>query len=314
MNTPEPPDRRPADQPSEPGAEQPTEAVSPEYHSGDTRQLPADDRAGPAAHAAPAPGPETAAGTPVGAAAARPAGSGRFRLQRPGRTWLIAGAAVLALLLVGGIGFAVGRHSGHHRGFGHHGFGPAAMERGMGGHGGFGHRGGMGMGPGGPEGGLGPGMGPGMGPGGMGPGGPRGMAHGAPLAGTVASVDGANLVVTPDGGAPAVTVPTTDRTRVRGAGNGLAGLQPGQRVLVRLAADKTAAAVMVPQARAMGTVTGLNGDRATLVRPDGLADAVDLAAVNPKPANGDVVFVTGTATDNGATIKVVNLRVLPKAS
>jgi len=40
---------------------------------------------------------------------------------------------------------------------------------------------------------------------------------------------------------------------------------------------------------------------------------VDLSAVNPKPANGDVVAVSGTAAENGAALKVDTLRVMPKA-
>ena len=138
------------------------------------------------------------------------------------------------------------------------------------------------------------------------------MAGTASLAGSVVSVAPGNLVVAQDG-AGQVTVPTNDNTRVMGAGNGLTGLQPGQRVVVRLGADKFAVAVFSPKAQAVGTITAIAGDRAILVRPDGLTEPVDLAAVNPKPANGDVVAVSGTAADNGATLHVETLRPMPKA-
>ncbi len=180
--------------------------------------------------------------------------------------------------------------------------------------------GGAGMGPDGGSGGLDKGFGGhGMGPdgefGGPGMDGPRhGLANTTMLAGAVVSVGNGNLVVAPDGGVAQVTVPTTDRTRMLGAGNGLAGLQPGQRVVVRVGEDRSAMAVFTPAARAIGTITALAGDRATLVRPDGLTEAVDLAGVNPKPANGDLVMVSGTPADNGATLKVTTLRPLPKAS
>jgi hypothetical protein len=291
-------------------------ARSPSPGAGDTRSLPSESStaAGADRPAYVAPGGPGTATAPRGS---------RFRSRR---TWLIAAAALVAVLVVGGIGFGIGWHSGHgfggHRGH-HGGPGHSAMERGGFGMGPGGRGGPDGGGPGGFGGGAaglgGPGMGPedgpGMGPEG-GPGGGRrgGFANTAALTGAVVSVAPDSLVVAPDGGAPQVTVPTNDRTRVRGAGNGLTGLQPGQRVVVLVGGDKSAAAVFSPPARAVGTVTALNGDRAVLVRPDGLTVGVDLAAANPKPANGDVVAVSGTAADNGATIKVTTLRVLPKAS
>ena len=116
-----------------------------------------------------------------------------------------------------------------------------------------------------------------------------------------------NLVVAPDGGAAPVTVPTDDRTRVRGLGNGLTGLQPGQRVIVRIGGDRKAVAVLSPPARAVGTVTGLNGDRAVLVRPDGLTEPVDLAAANPKPVDGDLVAVHRTPEVRSRQIVVARL-------
>ncbi|MBA2324781.1 MAG: hypothetical protein H0V92_12485, partial [Pseudonocardiales bacterium] len=127
--------------------------------------------------------------------------------------------ALVLLAAVGAVGVGIGRHSGFghhgHRGhLGHQGGGHSAMERGM--------RGG-------------PGMGPDRESGGPGTDGPRhGLANTTMLAGAMVSVGNGNLVVAPDGGAAQVTVPTTDRTRMLGAGNGLAGLQPGQRVVVRV--------------------------------------------------------------------------------
>lgn len=299
MTTPEPPERRP-DQPAD--SEHPTEQLPPED----------PNRSRPAS------------GTPnAGAAAPSPRGS-RLRSRR---TWLVAAAGLVAVLVVGAIGFGIGRHAGHGPGFGRAGW-----------HDGPGHARDLGMGPdgsggpggafGGPDGGFGPG---GFGPGGdrgdrgergdrgdrgdrWGPGRRGGMANTAMLTGSVVSVAPDNLVVAPDGGAAPVTVPTNDRTRARGLGNGLTGLQPGQRVIVRIGGDKAAVAVFSPQARAVGTITALNGDRAVLVRPDGLTENVDLAAANPKPVNGDLVAATGTSAENGATLKVTELRVLPKAS
>jgi hypothetical protein len=212
---------------------------------------------------------------------------------------------VILVLLIAALICGISRHHrfGHRYGHGHHGgSGHSAFQQGMPGDGTG--MGGMGMG----------------GPGGdqMGrPGGWHGrqggpMANTATLSGAVVSVAPGNLVVAQDG-AGQVTVPTTDRTRVMGAGNGLTGLQPGQRVVVRIGGDKSAVVVFSPKAQAVGTITAVAGDRATLVRPDGLTEPVDLSAVNPKPANGDVVAVSGTAAENGATLKVDTLRAMPKA-
>lgn len=312
MSTPEPPDGR-TDRPAD--AERPTEELPAESPPG------THGPGAPAGRAAP-----VGFGTPGGPGAA----PSPRRFRRPSRrTWLLAAAGLVGVLVIGAIGFGIGRHAGYGPGYGrfaHYGGPGHAMERG-----GFvvmGRDGGLG----GPDGGFGgPGMGPGGHPG-MGPGGdfgmgPRGdfgpgraherhggLANTATLTGSVVSVAPDNLVVAPDGGAPQVTVPTNNRTRVRGVGNGLTGLQPGQRVVVRIGGDKSAVAVFSPEARAIGTITALNGDRAVLVRPDGLTENVDLASVNPKPANGDLVAVTGAAAENGATLKVNNLRVLPKAS
>jgi hypothetical protein len=132
------------------------------------------------------------------------------------------------------------------------------------------------------------------------------------VTGSVVSVGNGNLVVAVDGGAQ-TTIPTTDRTRVRGPGNGLTGLQPGQRVVVRVGGDRSAVTVVVPAARAVGTITALDGTRATVVRPDGLTEVVDVAAANPLPKVGDLIAARGVATDNGATLKADTVRVLPKA-
>lgn len=140
-----------------------------------------------------------------------------------------------------------------------------------------------------------------------------GLANTTGLVGSVVSTGNGTLVVAVDGGNQ-VTVPTNDRTRVFGAVSAVSGLQPGQRVLVRTGADKTAVAVFVPTARATGTITALDGDKATLTGLDGLTEPLDVSALNPKPKVGDMVAVQGTPADNGATLKAQTLRTLPKAS
>ncbi|WP_051580402.1 DUF5666 domain-containing protein [Pseudonocardia acaciae] len=232
--------------------------------------------------------------------------SGRGSRRRP---WLIAGAAVLGVLLLFaafGAGRATGRwHDGGpgwHGGRGDH-WGAGRMHDGPGG--GpwmMGERGEFGDGPGWGRHERG------------GPGGPGG--HGGPggqgLAGTVASVNGPSLVVNTDGGGP-VTVTTSDRTRVAGEQrHSVADLKPGDRVLVRVRDANTAVGVFVPPARAFGTVTALEGDRATVTRPDGLTQAVDVSGVTNKPKAGDRVDVRGVIADNGATLKASSLRTLPK--
>ncbi|MGQ0482570.1 MAG: hypothetical protein ACT4O0_16285 [Pseudonocardia sp.] len=249
------------------------------------------------------------------------------------RRWLAAGAGVLLVAVVGAALFGVarnrdydGRWGGGHLSGGHWSGGHWSGGHWSGGHSpdrvalpdGFDEDslmlGGGRMGPGQPA--MGPG---GMGPGGFGGegpgrhGGPRALANTAAITGSVVSVAPDNLVIAADG-AGQITIPTDDRTRVRGAGNGLTGLQPGQRVVVRVGGDRSAVAVLVPVARAAGTITVLDGDRATLVRPGGLTEVVDIAAINPKPAAGDVVTVSGTPAENGGVLKADQLRVLPKAS
>lgn len=293
------------------GSESPTEQIEPagaEHAASDN----------PAEHGAAAP---AAAGAGVGAFAAQPrstrsAGASRWnpRGWSPRRRWIGLGVLVILLLLILALIFGLSRHGryGHRHGHGHHGGpGHSKYQEGMSGAGmGMDGFGGPMAGSGGPMGGDGTMAGP-RGWGGR-ERGPGGGPVAAPLTGSVVSVAPGSLVLAQDG-AGQVSVPTTDRTRVMGAGNGLTGLQPGQRVVVRLGADKSAVAVFSPKAQAVGTVTAIAGDRATLVRPDGLTEPVDLSAVNPKPANGDVVAVSGTAAENGATLKVETLRPMPKA-
>ncbi len=245
--------------------------------------------------------------------------AGRGSRWTPRRRWLAAGVGVLVLVVVGAALFGIARHRdgdgrwgerhwGEGRGSDRVAFQDGFEEDGLlFGGGPVGHMGPgePGTGPGGPRGDGGDGSGR--------HGGPRGLANTAAITGSVVSVAPDNLVVAADG-AGQVTIPTNDRTRVRGAGNGLTGLQPGQRVVVRVGGDGSAVAVLVPVARAAGTITALDGDRATLVRPNGLTEVIDIVAVNPKPTVGDLVAVSGAPAENGGVLKADQLRVLPKAS
>jgi hypothetical protein len=133
------------------------------------------------------------------------------------------------------------------------------------------------------------------------------------LAGSVSSVDssGGKLVVRKDNGAE-VTVSTNDDTWVRGVKNReLSDLKAGDRVIVKVGSDGVAKAVLVVKAHAVGTVTKLDGDRATVVRPGGLSVVLDLSGVSERPAVGTIVVAVGTATDNGATLKVEQIKELP---
>jgi hypothetical protein len=131
------------------------------------------------------------------------------------------------------------------------------------------------------------------------------------VVGAVGSVNDGNLVVRKDDGAE-VTVPTDDETRVGGAQNKqLSDLGAGERVVVKVGSDGVAAGVLAVRAHAAGTVTELDGDRATLVRPGGLSTVLDLSGVSERPAAGTVVVAVGTATDDGATLKVEQLKELP---
>ena len=144
----------------------------------------------------------------------------------------------------------------------------------------------------------------------------RGLGNDTLLAGTVVSTGNGSLVLTPDGGAQR-TIRTDDRTRVRGSGNAALGdVAPGERVVVRVTGTgdaATAVAVVTPRARVTGTVTALTGDSATVTGVDGLTVTVDVAGLGQKPAVGDLVVLTGTAA-NGTTLKADQVRVLPKAS
>jgi len=131
------------------------------------------------------------------------------------------------------------------------------------------------------------------------------------LLGSVTSVSGANLVLSPDAGAAPVTVITTDRTRVAGGQvRGLSDLKAGDRVAVRVAPDHSASGIMLVPATTLGTVTALSGTSVTIMQPDGLPQAVDTSGLPAQPQVGDLVAVTGTAS--GSTIKAQNLRQLPK--
>ncbi|TWP49345.1 hypothetical protein FKR81_24890 [Lentzea tibetensis] len=146
--------------------------------------------------------------------------------------------------------------------------------------------------------------------------GPRGPGKGHPgkfaegvtlVVGTVKSVENGKLVVTKDGGGEA-TITTDGSTRFRGGE--LSGLKQGQRVAVRVK-DGKALGVAVPKSHASGTVTSVDGDKAVLIKTDGLQVNLDLSGVSEKPKSGDLVVVTGTVSD-GKTIKVEKVRQLPK--
>lgn len=235
--------------------------------------------------------------------------------------WLVGGAAALVLALV--VGALIGAGFAHHRGHGgwaQGGPGHGAHARAMGGwgehpHGGMmgerPHRGMMGGWGEGPHDGM---MGgPGRGPGAEGFAGHwGGPANGgpAPVLGAVTTVSGANLTVTPDGGAAPVTVPTTNQTSVGGAQvRALADLKAGDRVVVMLGPDKSATRIRVIPATTRGTITVLNGTTATVTEPDGLTQQVDTSGLPTQPKVGDRVAVRGTAT-NGI-LKAQQLRTFP---
>jgi hypothetical protein len=134
------------------------------------------------------------------------------------------------------------------------------------------------------------------------------------VVGSVASTSAGSIVVTSDSGGDR-TIRTDGTTRVRGGARAAVGdLKPGERVVVRVHGTGDAAtAVMIatPKARVTGTVTQLSGDTATIRQVDGTTGTADVAAVNPKPAVGDLVVVSGKATD-GAALVADQLRVLPR--
>jgi hypothetical protein len=150
----------------------------------------------------------------------------------------------------------------------------------------------------------------------FGRGGPFGPGAEPVLAGSVVSVANGSLVVTVDGGGQR-TLRTDDQTRVFGDDDrALGDLQAGERVVVQVQGtgdQATARSVWSPQARVIGTVTALVGDRATIASVDGLTVTADVAALSQKPVPGDVVVLTGTAAD-ASTLRAEGIRVLPRAS
>lgn len=246
-----------------------------------------------------------------------PGGGRRRRLPGPRWAWVSAAAVVGVLLLV--LAFGAGRFSGrvHDR--------MAWIDRAAGGPGGHGRLHHGPFGPGGPGA---PGMPgapgePGFGPGGMhqrwGDGdGPRGLRFrfaergGPEVVGAVASVNGPTVVVNSDGAGP-VNVATDANTRVRGEQRkAVADLKPGDRVIVVGQQGQPARALVVAPAHVAGTVTALEGDRATVTSPDGLTRVVDLATVGTKPKVGDRIVARGTVADNGATVKAESVRIATK--
>jgi hypothetical protein len=226
--------------------------------------------------------------------------------SRPRSRGVIIGAAVVALLVVGGVTAALlipdrDRHFGP-------GFGRMESIGELDDRGGpwGGPRGGPEAGPWGGEGAF----------GGHDRGGVRGIGNAAVLTGTVTGVSSGTLVVNVDGGAQR-TLRTDGDTRVQGVANsGLGDLQAGERVVVQVQGTgdaATARTVWTPQARVTGTVTALAGDRATVTSIDGLTVTVDVAALSQRPVVGDVVVLTGVAAD-GSTIRADGIRVLPRAS
>jgi hypothetical protein len=147
-------------------------------------------------------------------------------------------------------------------------------------------------------------------------GGPFGLGAEPVLAGSVVSVANGSLVVAVDGGGQR-TLRTDDRTRVFGDDDrALGDLQAGERVVVQVqgSGDQALARrVWSPQARVIGTVTAVAGDRATIASVDGLTVTADVAALSQKPVLGDVVVLTGTAAD-ATTLRAEGIRVLPRAS
>lgn len=230
-------------------------------------------------------------------AAAAPPPSRRTWRSRIGRRGLVIGGAVVAALVVAAVVAALLIPDGRGRDR----FGPGGFDRAgtigelegrpgpMGGHGPRGDRRGEGLGR---------------------------FADTPVVAGSVVSVSDDTLVLTVDGGARR-SLRTDDDTRVRGEGNsGLGDLQAGERVVVAVEGTGDAAVartVLTPQARVTGTVTALDGDRATVTGIDGLVVAVDVSGLSQKPVLGDVVVLSGVAAD-GTTIRADGIRILPRAS
>lgn len=126
------------------------------------------------------------------------------------------------------------------------------------------------------------------------------------VVGTVVGSGANNLTVAQDGGSQ-TSIPTDEDTRVRDRADGgnreLSDLDAGERVVVRVDSDGTATVVGVVRGHVLGTVTALEGDRATVLRPDGLAVQVDLSEVQQRPEVGTVVAVRGAVTSDGGVLR-----------
>jgi hypothetical protein len=131
------------------------------------------------------------------------------------------------------------------------------------------------------------------------------------VTGSVVSTSDGKLVVKKDNG-PEVTIPTNDDTKIAGQKDRtLADLGAGERVIVKVGADGVAKGILAVKAHAAGTITSVDGDRATVVRPGGLSTTLDLSGVSERPAVGAVVVAVGTPADGGATLKVEQIKELP---
>jgi hypothetical protein len=134
------------------------------------------------------------------------------------------------------------------------------------------------------------------------------------LVGTVGAAGGGSLNVNQDGGG-SVKVTTDDNTKVRGSDkHAVSDLAAGQRVVVRVDTAKHAVGVLILRPHVAGTVTALDGDRATVTRASGQTQIVDVSGLSAKPKVGDLIAVVGSLTDNGTTVKADMIRQLPKTS
>lgn len=144
----------------------------------------------------------------------------------------------------------------------------------------------------------------------------RGLGDDRLIVGTVVSTADGSIVLTSDSGGDR-TIRTNGDTRVRGAAKApITTLKAGERVVIRVNGSgdaATAVTIVAPRPRVAGTVTQIAGDVATIKKVDGTTEAANIAAVNPKPAVGDLVVIAGKSTD-GTTITADRIRVLPKAS
>lgn len=142
----------------------------------------------------------------------------------------------------------------------------------------------------------------------------RGFGDGV-VAGTVRSVSGDSITIAVDGGGER-TLRTTERSRVIGdVDTALSDLQQGERVVVTVngsGSGATARTIWSPRARVTGTVTALDGGRATVTGFDGVPVTVDISRLSEPPTTGDVVMITGTSADGG--IRADWIRILPAAS